>query len=277
MPSLKQKVLALKNDSFIGVEVECVYGTSKVGQDFAILVTKVLWYALRLIMDEEERDYGRNPSAVTREPWVLREQYLSQDDVLKRVRSLKSDLETGNFGEISKLVATMNNDHINIIDTPKDCATNPDRYLKPGDALRTYLIAGMHHDSIYIGKGKVAHVSSSGLKTSLSGTKKACVGLLLEHFVGKSDKTIQVLIYRVRCRRPEDIVKRAIAYTEKNFRDGKYWLPRRNCQHFVSLCATEYETSDEVKKVFTYGAVLGGLGLLAAFALADQAPKDNDK
>lgn len=119
----------------------------------------------------------------------------------------------------------------------------------------------------YFSRWQVAHISLFGEESSTSEVRKACIGLLSKHFVKSPDSTVQVMMYRIRCRTPQDIVRIAANYAEGNFRAGEYNLFTKNCQHFVTLCTINYETSDEGNKGIQAIAIAAA-GFVAAAVLA---------
>ncbi|PIC29313.1 hypothetical protein B9Z55_020935 [Caenorhabditis nigoni] len=91
------------------------------------------------------------------------------------------------------------------------------------------------HVAIYLGDGRVSHVSGHG------GGKAAGVariGRLLGDFTTKGTETIWLLNLLLRIRSGEEIAKKAEEFAANEFRKGDYNVFLRNCQHFVALCAT---------------------------------------
>uniref|UniRef100_A0A914DWB5 LRAT domain-containing protein n=1 Tax=Acrobeloides nanus TaxID=290746 RepID=A0A914DWB5_9BILA len=154
----------------------------------------------------------------------------SLDEAKKYVKEKRGYLER----DLSKMFT-----RTRICDLPKDCAEYPDRYLKPGDAIRCEFTVG-HHEGIYIGNKEVIHVSSHLDGKDASKCKEdACarVGKLVPNFVHSPNDRIQILIYRIRVRTYDQIINEAKKYAENKYGLGEYGLLSKNCQHFASLCA----------------------------------------
>ncbi|KAE9547171.1 hypothetical protein FO519_009618 [Halicephalobus sp. NKZ332] len=130
--------------------------------------------------------------------------------------------------------------------TPSTCATNPDYYLKRGDIVQTNFFTVANHEGIYIGNGKVIHVSGHGEGKAASVARE---GRLFGDFVSNADDAIRILVLRVRFRTPEEIAKQAEAYRDQKFRAGEYDLFKQNCQHFVALCAFGVEYSGDLERL----------------------------
>ncbi|PIC29314.1 hypothetical protein B9Z55_020935 [Caenorhabditis nigoni] len=138
------------------------------------------------------------------------------------------------------------NGMIEKIDSIKKFFNNPDKDAAPlitGDIIATPIAKVLQlftgkialHVAIYLGDGRVSHVSGHG------GGKAAGVariGRLLGDFTTKGTETIWLLNLLLRIRSGEEIAKKAEEFAANEFRKGDYNVFLRNCQHFVALCAT---------------------------------------
>ncbi|UJR09771.1 hypothetical protein I4U23_013998 [Adineta vaga] len=261
MSSLEQLVEEEKNSWSTASYVDCIYGTSKAGQRFAILITQGLWYALRLIIDEDHRQYKRSSSdqLFCNQNWIHRQEFFTKSGVLEKAQLFKEYLEKGKFLEVYEILGkTFALPRLR--DMPEDCVKNPDRYLRPGDIIQTNFWLSTNHEGIYIGNGRVIHVSGHGGEKS---TSVARVGRLLGDFVSKETDSIRVVVYRIRFQSPDSIVRCAEDWADSRFRAGEYNLLVKNCQHFARLCALGHEECGDLKKVQHFVEA----GVLAIFVL----------
>ena len=125
---------------------------------------------------------------------------------------------------------------------PKDWALRVDKYLERGDIIQCKIFLG-HHVGIYLGNGKVAHMSGHHAGKTAA---KARVGELIPDFVNDAKSTLQVSVLWVRARTKEQIAHIAERYAADGFREREYNFLVRNCQHFVTLCALGTERLLEI-------------------------------
>ena len=131
--------------------------------------------------------------------------------------------------------------------------------LLPGDHIYVKRSTRFYkHHGIYMGDGKVIHVSGSVREKVSPEVRESDLSLFLK---GKSPRRIA---YRERLPASETI------RTAKNLlRDGSYSMVWNNCEHFAAYCATGKKKSMQVRKI------VAGLSTAAAgvviFALARTA------
>jgi len=209
---------------------------------------------------EEDHSELSNAGFQPYDRFLFNTQHATYDGAKEKVREYRRQLQAGDYKAfLCNLPAAKNmhsmrsevtfetrdlSDAIIIKTTPSDCSLRPDSYLRPGDIVQTSFVLVANHEGIYIGNGKVIHVSGHG------GGKKAAVareGRLLGDFVSNPGDPIRVLVMRVRFRTPDEIVKQAEAYRDQKFRAGEYDLFTKNCQHFATLCALGVEYSGDVE------------------------------
>lgn len=229
-----------------GKKVKTVYGRTSSGQQYACLVTSGLWYAVRLIMEEENRHLPRsgifaysNYSCVELPPT----QHLTlagADEKIAEYQEILSDIETNCSKFYSKYLK--GSLWRICVPLPKDWANKLDTYLERGDIIQCDFYAA-HHVGIYLGNGKVAHMSGHG---GGKADGKARIGDMIPNFVEKASSTVEVIVLWVRARPKEKIASTAERYAAQGFREGEYNLLFRNCQHFVTLCALGDERGLEI-------------------------------
>ncbi|UMM37407.1 hypothetical protein L5515_009174 [Caenorhabditis briggsae] len=248
MEELKHRVAACQSRWNVASTVQVNVYTSCVGQHYAILVTKGVWYKVRLFV---EKEYSNCPSVPLHETLVNGERNrIEQDDltenehltlngVKERIENFHNFFKKPDFKAARKIMDQSGYfDPYFIREVPKDYASNPDRYLKRGDIIATPFVKVAVHTAIYLGNGQVSHVSGHG------GGKAAGVariGRLLGDFTTKGTEYIWIVFLPLRIRTGEEIAKKAEELAADKFRDGDYNILLRNCQHFVFLCATGVE------------------------------------
>uniref|UniRef100_A0A914WPN1 LRAT domain-containing protein n=1 Tax=Plectus sambesii TaxID=2011161 RepID=A0A914WPN1_9BILA len=239
--TFESEVEADRDSFFRGQCVQLQYGRTPTGQQFATIITHGLWYAHATWDGAKGKvaEYRRQLEAGDYKAFLCNlppEKRYQRNIVSALIRHFsEGTFETRDFSS-TKIIKT----------TPSDCANNPDSYLQRGDIVQTNFILVANHEGIYIGNGKVIHVSGHG------GGKTASVareGRLLGDFVSDTDNAIRVLVLRVRFRTPEEIAKQAEAYRDQKFRAGEYDLFVKNCQHFAALCAFGVEYSGDIERL----------------------------
>ncbi|KAE9549200.1 hypothetical protein FO519_007595 [Halicephalobus sp. NKZ332] len=233
---------------------ERLWGKTPFGQHFVLITTKVLWYAVRLIIDEENRDLE-----------IAREQGVYNNDVLERSQCLKcetaltyrsrihEDLSNGTFpGEVACRIRRVS----------PECIRNPDFHLKPGDHIQRDLDSSIpfaSHEGIYLGDGKVAHINTDNTTangiTVLSEKRKAYAKTdKIEEFVNFPNQEVRIIVHCLRRRSREDICETAKRLVEERYREGEYHFLQQNCQHFASYCALGKEWMSDRDNLIDKGA-----------------------
>ena len=131
--------------------------------------------------------------------------------------------------------------------------------LFPGDHIYVKRSTRFYkHHGIYMGDGKVIHVSGSVREKVSPEVRESDLSLFLK---GKAPKKMQ---YHKRLPASE-----TIRTAKKLLRDGSYSMVLNNCEHFAAYCATGKKKSMQVRKI------VAGLSTAAAgvviFALARNA------
>jgi hypothetical protein len=114
--------------------------------------------------------------------------------------------------------------------------------LRRGDHIRAGCPWKAHHDGIYLGDGRVIHLTGG---TADGGKAAARVQIdSLARFAGGRPVTVRRYSG---AHDPEDIVARAMS----RLGEGNYNLIFNNCQHFARWCATGDHESEQVRSVAT--------------------------
>uniref|UniRef100_A0A7E4VUI8 LRAT domain-containing protein n=1 Tax=Panagrellus redivivus TaxID=6233 RepID=A0A7E4VUI8_PANRE len=219
-----------------GFEVSRTYGVTPLGQRFAFIVTKVAWYAVRLITESDRSNLNAASIVPLKEQMysfriVERHEFLRQLAADIYVRRRCAELEKGNYGKVYPT---------RFLAPPPDCVKNPAKYLKRGDHLRRYVLSGIgFHDGIYLGDGRVAHLSN-GVSNNFSAKREASARIdSLSNFA--SNKSLYVVEHCIRRRRPSEIAEEAEEHCRVKLWHGEYDLSQQNCQHFAYMCAAGCE------------------------------------
>lgn len=111
--------------------------------------------------------------------------------------------------------------------------------LLPGDHIYVKRSGRFYkHHGIYMGDGKVIHVSGSVREKVSPEVRESDLSLFLK---GKSPKKMK---YHTRLPASE-----TIRTAKKLLRDGSYSMVLNNCEHFAAYCATGKKKSMQVRKI----------------------------
>uniref|UniRef100_A0A7E4ZYE7 Cupin_8 domain-containing protein n=1 Tax=Panagrellus redivivus TaxID=6233 RepID=A0A7E4ZYE7_PANRE len=180
-------------------EVYRKYGVTPLGQNFVFVVSKLLWYAVRFIVECDGR---------VKDPW---NKNLSHARLLFKEEFWKGKANEYVETQYEKLInGTYDEFPERVIPTPQDCVQNSELYLKPGDHLRRFSSAEYHCDSIYIGDGEVVLFSSDfGHMYSTDAKMSASIRYAtLEEFA--DNQTIEIVEHCILRRQHSKIVEAAI-------------------------------------------------------------------
>jgi len=123
--------------------------------------------------------------------------------------------------------------------------------LLPGDHIYVKRSSRFYkHHGIYIGHGKVIHVSGSIREKVHPEVRETDLSLFLK------DGVLRRRVYEKRLPASE-----TIRTAKKQLRNGGYSMIWNNCEHFTTYCVTGKTKSRQVKRV------LSGLGTAAGVAL----------
>uniref|UniRef100_A0A914CII3 LRAT domain-containing protein n=1 Tax=Acrobeloides nanus TaxID=290746 RepID=A0A914CII3_9BILA len=134
-------------------------------------------------------------------------QHLTKNSVDEFINARDNDLRKGDYEKMPRKFPQK----IVIRLMPKECAKYPEKYLRKGDHIQTDW-HGFSHEAIYIGNGKVIHMSGHGESKSQACARE---GNLVPDFVGRVNSVdadnsyaeIRVIVYCLRVRTPDEIVK----------------------------------------------------------------------
>ena len=111
--------------------------------------------------------------------------------------------------------------------------------LLPGDHIYVKRSSRFYkHHGIYMGDGKVIHVSGSVREKVSPEVRESDLSLFLK---GKAPKKVT---YHTRLPASE-----TIRTAKKLLRDGSYSMVLNNCEHFAAYCATGKKKSMQVRKI----------------------------
>uniref|UniRef100_A0AC34R3T5 LRAT domain-containing protein n=1 Tax=Panagrolaimus sp. JU765 TaxID=591449 RepID=A0AC34R3T5_9BILA len=249
--------------------VQKIWGRTKHGQHFVFVVSSWLWYAVRLFVEEEYWNYevldyqnvNANCLYERRGFWTFKEAKKYMEETLENIK--KNNFEKKLRFRVRKV-----------------------------PELTT--VAGVgSHEGIYLGNGKVAHVSAEDHIT-LNTKSRAYPRIdTLEKFLGDPGAELRIVDHCFRQRDPESIVGIAQLivdnyeelqnYDMLPYQDGwlrVYNLLANNCQHFATFCAVGHESMTEAEelikkaKKFTFSTtfIVG----MAVFAVCLEEPSDPD-
>uniref|UniRef100_A0AC35FXS6 LRAT domain-containing protein n=1 Tax=Panagrolaimus sp. PS1159 TaxID=55785 RepID=A0AC35FXS6_9BILA len=282
----RQHVENVLQQEWMGNEVdERRWGQTPLGQYFVLVtskitILKVVWYAVRLIVDEEHRDLElTRESAVDGSDVLKKEQFLTLEGAQNFVREKHAKLEEGIFdAHVSHRIRKL----------PSDAFLNPDKYLKPGDHIQRRLdgcIPFINHEGIYIGDGQVCHINTETAtamaKTVLSDKREAHARIdKFQKFVSSEDQEVRILVHCLRRRSREDICSTARRLAEERYRAGEYNLLQQNCQHFASYCVLGVEWMSDKEPLIEKAMFIGSIAAIiggAAYAIFSRNSNNNNR
>uniref|UniRef100_A0A7E4VKT1 LRAT domain-containing protein n=1 Tax=Panagrellus redivivus TaxID=6233 RepID=A0A7E4VKT1_PANRE len=209
------------------------YGITPLNQRFVLIAHTD---AVRLIMETEYKDASNFISLHMGLTYMFTNIYdtkppegedrLTDDNIDDVVNKRHADLEAGGnkyYGYPERIIAT-----------PKDCVQNPDATLKRGDHIRRHCNHIFFHDGIYLGNGRVAHISAPHTSTNFKRDAGARIDTLEKFAKGNP---IAIVEQYIRHRHRLDIANDAERDAKSGLWQGEYDVAMRNCQHFAYKCA----------------------------------------
>jgi hypothetical protein len=127
-----------------------------------------------------------------------------------------------------------------------DLHHSPDKYLNHGDHIFIHRRNIYYHHAIYVGDGKVVHMSKNGQRNKL---ESAVYEHNWETFLDKTPGTISVRVYVFKEDR-ERLVKLSKSLAEKRFLSGRYDVIKQNCESFSHFVWTGRNFSAQTRYVF---------------------------
>lgn len=212
-----------------GSQIETIYGQTSKNQLYAIIINNVAWYAVRLVLEVDER--------IGECVFVDKiSEHLTLSGAKDKCADIKSDLaKTTPLHPLYKRFVNEKNFFLSCIhEVPKEVLNNPDIYLKPGDHIRIYRFL-YSHEAIYIGNRKVIQVPD---------TTNPIREDSWEAFLGDQPKYIKLYVHLLKSRTTQEITDTAKSFIGK--RGKEYDLLYRNCQHFSFFCSTGVESCPDV-------------------------------
>jgi hypothetical protein len=221
----------------------------KSGQKFAIVVNKVVWYAMRIIVEIDSRTSFVNTVKIC-EQFFKSSIINDAENYVKELCNevdpnlLKEKLRFWNINEWSTKGC--------YIVMPDSVQYEPDNYLKPGDFVMVCrksflgLTKLYHHAGIYVGNKKIIHVTGSGSKVKSEAYVRETDW---NTFYGDEKTEVVIFCFFFKRKSPVEIVNQAkkLIGTRKN----EYDILMRNCQNFASYCHIGVDFCPEM--VYTRG------------------------
>uniref|UniRef100_A0A914Y2G7 LRAT domain-containing protein n=1 Tax=Panagrolaimus superbus TaxID=310955 RepID=A0A914Y2G7_9BILA len=241
----------LRNE-WMGDEIveERLWGETPQKQHLVLIISKALWYAVRLIVDEEYRNLE------------VSNEYGVYSDGSNNLKSLY-------FSNYSYRIRKL----------PSDVIENFEEYLKPGDHIQRNLdgcLPFANHEGVYIGDGMIAHINTekSTTMTKTLLTEKFEAHARIDPFQGfpsPKNQEIRIVVHCLRRKSRTDICATAHRLAdndvtpEERYYTGEYNFLRQNCQHFASYCVLRIQRMSDngpiVKRAIIGAANLIGSGV----------------
>uniref|UniRef100_A0AC34RTL1 LRAT domain-containing protein n=1 Tax=Panagrolaimus sp. JU765 TaxID=591449 RepID=A0AC34RTL1_9BILA len=222
-----------------------LYGKTPIGQHYTFIITKVIYYAVILIVDEEHRDLPIHRQENVHCDYVVeRHTFFTPEGAIEYRNAKHAELSEGVFEGMAFRIRKL----------PKDCLKYPDKYLFPGDYIQRYCAVPFgNHEGVYMGNGKVAHInnesSTASAVTVISEKSEArAIVSSLKYFLVHPDQELRVIVHCFRRKRRQDICSTAYDLVRYEYGKGQYNVLWKNFQHFASYCVLGEEyMSDEYK------------------------------
>uniref|UniRef100_A0AC34QTQ0 LRAT domain-containing protein n=1 Tax=Panagrolaimus sp. JU765 TaxID=591449 RepID=A0AC34QTQ0_9BILA len=248
----RERVDQILKCEFMGEEVDRIWGKTNFGQHFVFVISKVALYAVRWIVDEEYWNFRAIHHENVDSDYVYENRWFI---TLKKAKTYISnrlkDVSEDNFGGQLRYRLRM---------APQDILQNPDKYLRRGTHLQRYLKGDLFrsigfgsHEGIYLGNGKVAHMSTEKHAT-LSTISKARPRIdTVEKFLDDPNDELRIVDHCFRERDPMTIVGNARSlvgdfYYIESY-PPVYNIFRNNCQHFATFCVNGRAMITELKQI----------------------------
>uniref|UniRef100_A0A914PS17 LRAT domain-containing protein n=1 Tax=Panagrolaimus davidi TaxID=227884 RepID=A0A914PS17_9BILA len=236
------------------------YGETPLGQKFAIVVTYVVWWSVRIILDEDYHDLKLLESINCESEWIVKKKrFKSKSEAFEFASQTHMDYVNGNFENLVRC---------RIRELP---LKNPELSLMPGVIIRRQFISCIYHEGLYLGNSQVAHINPEEGTSKLKYKKNAGARTdSLETFL--KDKPAYILVPCFRRRSEKEICDTAISLVGEKYCKGLYDFLKNNCQHFASKCVFgEGVTSDELLILsgvkFSAAVQIGAVATTASLAL----------
>jgi hypothetical protein len=228
---------------------------TSVGQAYALIMNKVVWYAVRIFIEID-------PRIVELFVFKISDFYIQKNGI-KFVESVVDKLSqhspplTKDLPDVIGLyifprTVELTNREFELprfLEIPLDVRNNPNEYLRPGDFVlgrRCFY----EHAGIFIGNDEIVHFSAS---ETADGKFKGVAKIMKTSwakFCTDQTKSIRVLFNVLRHKKLEEVVETAIQSigTEK----GQYSLIGNNCQHFANYCLNGEKNCPEFAKLYRH-------------------------
>lgn len=216
-------------------------------QRFAIVVNRVVWYAVRLALEIDERC---NEIEVYKISEHLTEAMAMEkkESIVRNLSSSPPQFEKCDI-KVPRLGSTIYSSIYYAgcyLKMPMGVYESPDRYLKKGDhvmvARRISNFNIFHHAGIYVGNEKIIHITNQNDDGSFK-SNSAVHKTSFSEFYKTKDTEILVWCNFFKLKKPEEICGTAESLIGK--RQGEYNFVLKNCQHFSCYCQMGIEFAPE--------------------------------
>jgi Leucine-rich repeat (LRR) protein len=238
-------------------------------------ISESLGYTVRLIIYEPAAKKAEEVLFIKRFPKSkIKNRYPSLEKAQEKARQIEQKLKSEHpISAISKK-SLLFSDVIHKFSFSPDI--NPEEYLKPLDVVwrRMPMSFGSYHAAIYLGNGRVAHISvpeteeeketnffksvvdKVDIITKISNAKDssgARIDAWRKFLKGTKDDLIRhrpVIPFK----KPKKIIEHIIKTVLSRYAKGEYDLFEKNCEHFATLCVCGIPFSEQADKLkFLYG------------------------
>ena len=206
-------------------------------QRYMVLINKWLWYAVRILIEIDDRYYIHIYSHKVSEEPSLEKAIKKHDEIISCLSE-----SPPNFDQLSLDVS------MGVFFIVPDADVS---LLRAGDHVQVIRSGVYGHSCIYLGKDRVIHINGFGNTIhDRKSTSYVRCGQYWENFmkcdVNSNPATIFIYSTIFKCRSRETIMKEALNSIGNH--KGKFNYFSRNCQHFATECQTGIKKSTELSK-----------------------------
>ncbi|CAF1462456.1 unnamed protein product [Adineta steineri] len=242
MSAFDQKLNEIIKEQWGSVVFQSGVLCSPFDQKYALIINMVVWYAVRLVLELDERCDTAAEVIKLGEFFTESGAIEKKDEIIKQFHLFKDNDKE--FPVISPYYLTV----------PDNVRYNPDTYLKPGDFVmikRENPYISYNHAGIYSGNAEIIHIS---VPDDCHGNGKfnkeeaRIMKTSWSTFYGDKAAEINIVLRFYKRRTNEEVLQ--VAESLIGARKGTYHFLRENCQHFAGYCQTGYDFSPEVFEMF---------------------------
>lgn len=220
---------------------ELTFDITSKNQHFALIININFWYAVRLVLQLENRLGNAIFIDKISEHWTLSG---AKDQCNTIIKDLKNDdvrypktYNTSFDRDIAKLFSVK-------LKLTNDQLKNYSNFLIPGDHIKINRKNTYYHDAIYLGNNQVIQVTNK---------KDPIEKCSFSKFLGSNQSDVYVCLYIFKSMESYEIVRKAMSFI--GTREGEYNILRKNCQSFALLCSTS--TKDDISSDLNASPISG--------------------